>query len=163
MASLFRSSASGDPDPFVTAPPDWIDRLAGVLMDNACRYAGAGGTVHVVVSTHGNRTSLAVEDSGPGIAPDERPLLFDRFHRATDDGSGTGLGLAIADSIVRSTGGRWRVGDAALGGAHFAVSWHRAHLRDAGSDAMGGFDDLGVGSHRVKVLSDRSPGGDLNP
>ena len=32
----------GGSDPFVTAPPDWIDRLAGVLMDNACRYAGPG-------------------------------------------------------------------------------------------------------------------------
>ena len=150
----------GDTDPIITAPPDWIDRLAGVLVDNACRYAGTGGSVHVVVSAQGNRTTVVVEDSGPGIPPEDRPRLFDRFHRVTDDGSGTGLGLAIADSIVRSTGGRWRVGNGTLGGAHFAVSWHRAHLRDTGPDPIGGrFDDLGVGSHRVKVLSDRSPGG----
>jgi two-component system sensor histidine kinase CiaH len=120
----------GDADPLVTAPPDWVDRLAGVLVDNACRYAGPGGTVGIVVSARGNRTSLAVEDSGPGIPREERSQLFDRFHRATEDGSGTGLGLAIADSIVRSTGGRWRVGDASLGGAHFSVSWHRPHTRE---------------------------------
>ena len=154
----------GDTDPIITAPPDWIDRLAGVLVDNACRYAGVSGSVRVMVSAQGNRTTVAVEDSGPGIAPEDRPLLFDRFHRATDEGSGTGLGLAIADSIVRSTGGRWRVGDGALGGAHFAVSWHRTHLRDTGSGVMAGrVDDPGGLSDRVRVLSDRSLGGDSNP
>ena len=105
-----------------------------MLVDNACRYAGTGGTVRIVVSAHGTRTTIAVEDSGPGIPPEERARLFDRFHRATDDGLGTGLGLAIADSIVRSTGGRWRVTDATLGGAHFSVSWHRPHIREADPD-----------------------------
>jgi signal transduction histidine kinase len=119
----------GDADACLTGPPDWIDRLTGVLVDNACRYAGSGGRVHIVVGASGNRVSLSVEDSGPGIPAEERPRLFDRFHRITDDGSGTGLGLAIADSIVRSTGGRWRVGDSPLGGAHMEVSWHRAYSR----------------------------------
>jgi signal transduction histidine kinase len=67
-----------------------------------------------------------VEDSGPGIPEAERRLLFDRFHRATEHGSGAGLGLAIGDSIVRSTGGRWHVGDSPLGGALMAVSWRHA-------------------------------------
>ncbi len=154
----------GETDPIITAPPDWIDRLVGVLVDNACRYAGAGGVVRVLVAAHGSRTTLDVEDSGPGIAPEERPLLFDRFHRATDEGSGTGLGLAIADSIVRSTGGRWHVGEGALGGAHFAVSWHRAHLRHPGPDVLTGRADASGGHDgRVRVLSDRSLGGDSNP
>ena len=61
-----------------------------------------------------------MEDSGPGIPADDRPQLFDRFHRADDDGNGTGLGLAIGDSVVRSTGGRWQVGDSPLGGARMA-------------------------------------------
>jgi signal transduction histidine kinase len=154
----------GDADPLITAPPEWIDRLAGVLVDNACRYAGEGGTVRVSVLAYGNRTTVIVEDSGPGIPPEERPLLFDRFHRATDDGSGTGLGLAIADSIVRSTGGRWRVTEGSLGGAHFEVSWHRAHLRDTRPDVLAGRPDRpgGDGDHG-KVLSDRSLGGDSTP
>ncbi len=164
----------GQPDPLVTAPPDWIDRLAGVLMDNACRYAGPGGSVCVVVSTHGNRASLAVEDSGPGIAPDERAQLFDRFHRATDDGSGTGLGLAIADSIVRSTGGRWSVTEATQGGARFEVSWHRSHGRDSTSIVLSGDPhhsgavDSRPQTPAEKVspsarLTDQSLGGDSNP
>ena len=56
----------------------------------------------------GSRVSLTVDDSGPGIAPEDRPKLFHRFHRATDQGNGAGLGLAIADSVVRATGGEWR-------------------------------------------------------
>jgi signal transduction histidine kinase len=110
----------------ISAPPEWIDRLAGVLMDNACRFAGPGGQVRIGVRAQANRVSLTVEDSGPGIPEAERPRLFDRFHRATDHGPGAGLGLAIGDSIVRSTGGKWQVGDSPLGGAQMTVSWRHS-------------------------------------
>ena len=88
----------------------------GVLMDNACRYAGPDGVVRIGVRAHGSRVSLTVEDSGPGVTEADRPRLFDRFHRATGQGAGAGLGLAIGNSIVCSTGGRWHVGDSPLGG-----------------------------------------------
>ena len=107
----------------ISAPPEWIDRLAGVLVDNACRHAGPHGQVRIQVRAQGSRVSLIVEDSGPGIGAADRPRLFDRFHRATEQGSGAGLGLAIGDSIVRSTGGRWHIGDSPLGGALISVSW----------------------------------------
>jgi signal transduction histidine kinase len=123
-------AAIGDADhAWISAPPEWIDRLAGVLVDNACRYAGAGGTVRIGVTARGSRVCLTVEDSGPGIAEEYRDRLFDRFHRSTEQGGGAGLGLAIADSIVRSTGGQWRVADSGLGGAMFEVSWRRAGPR----------------------------------
>jgi signal transduction histidine kinase len=114
---------------WISAPAEWIDRLAGVLTDNACRYAGAGGIVRLSVAFRGTRVCLQVEDSGPGIAPEHRERLFDRFHRSTELGGSAGLGLAIADSIVRSTGGQWRLGHSDLGGALFEVSWRRAGLR----------------------------------
>jgi signal transduction histidine kinase len=72
-----------------------------------------------------------VDDSGPGIPPEERPLVFDRFHRATESEGGTGLGLAIADSVVRATHGTWLVDESPLGGARMQVSWKRASARDA--------------------------------
>lgn len=114
---------------WISAPPEWIDRLAGVLVDNACRYAGVGGIVRVSVAPRGNRVCMTIEDSGPGIAPEARTRLFDRFHRSTEQGGSAGLGLAIADSIVRSTSGQWRLDDSALGGALFEVSWRRAAVR----------------------------------
>jgi signal transduction histidine kinase len=113
----------------ISAPPEWIDRLAGVLVDNACRYAGPGGQVRIRVLALGSQVSLVVEDSGPGIPEAERSRLFDRFHRATEHGAGTGLGLAIGDSIVRSTGGRWQVGESDLGGALMSVSWKHTQPR----------------------------------
>jgi len=115
----------GDGTAWIDAAPDWVDRLVGTLLDNACRYAPAGGAVRVSVGTQGNRAVLVVEDSGPGIPADQRDRLFDRFRRATDHPGGAGLGLAIADSVVRTTGGRWRVADSVLGGALMEVSWRR--------------------------------------
>ena len=82
---------------WISAPPEWIDRLTGVLVDNACRYAGPGGSVRLGVAVRGSRVSLTVEDSGPGIPAGERDRLFDRFHRvtghaATERGGGAGWG-----------------------------------------------------------------------
>jgi signal transduction histidine kinase len=129
----------GEAQAGITAPPEWIDRLTGVLVDNACRYAAdAAGpdsaasapAVRIAVACQGNRVTLSVEDSGPGIPQEERPRLFDRFYRVTDDDDGgSGLGLAIADAVVRSTGGKWRVDDSPLGGARMQVTWHRSAHR----------------------------------
>lgn len=128
--------ASEDRAAWISAPSEWIDRLAGVLMDNACRYADPGGTVRASVGQRASRVTLTIEDSGPGVAPEHRARLFDRFYRATKQGGAAGLGLAIADSIVRSTSGQWRLGDSELGGALFEVSWRRASVRQHGTAAI---------------------------
>lgn len=119
------SSPLGPVAVWIEAAPEWIDRLAGTLIDNACRYTPAGGQIRATVAAHGGRAVLTVEDSGPGIPAHERIRLFDRFHRASAHPEGSGLGLAIADSVVRRTGGRWRVGESSLGGASMEVSWRR--------------------------------------
>jgi signal transduction histidine kinase len=110
----------------IAAPPEWLDRLLGVLLDNACKYAPEGGRVTVSVLVDGSRVALTVDDSGPGIPESERTRIFDRFHRATDTEGGAGLGLAIADAIVRATGGRWKVASAPSGGARMGITWSRA-------------------------------------
>lgn len=110
---------------WVDGSADWLDRLVGTLLDNACRYAPTGGEVRVTAGVRAGRAVLCVEDDGPGIPLTERRTLFDRFRRATDQPGGAGLGLAIADSVVRSTGGRWRVSDSSLGGASMEISWRR--------------------------------------
>ena len=113
----------------VQAQPDLIDRLAGVLIDNACKFAGEEGRVEVSVRDWGTRVDLRVDDSGPGIPEDQREAVFDRFHRATDQVAGTGLGLAIADAVVRSTEGQWAIGVADLGGARLETSWRKVPAR----------------------------------
>jgi two-component system, OmpR family, sensor histidine kinase CiaH len=110
----------------LTGSAPWLDRLVGVLLDNACKYAPPGGHVAVTVSSGQGRVQLSVDDSGPGIPTEERPRIFDRFHRATDQAGGSGLGLAIGDTVVRKTGGRWEVRTSPLGGAGMTVSWPRA-------------------------------------
>jgi two-component system, OmpR family, sensor histidine kinase CiaH len=110
----------------VSASPEWLDRLLGVLLDNACKYSPHGGTVMVQVASQRGRVVLTVDDSGPGIPEDQRERIFDRFHRATDRAGGAGLGLAIGDAVVRATGGKWTIGDAPGGGARMSVSWPRS-------------------------------------
>jgi len=122
------------PEPFTVQAQDaLIGRLAGVLIDNACKFAGEGGRVEVSVRCVGNRVTLRVDDSGPGIPDDQREAVFDRFHRANDATVGTGLGLAIADAVMRSTQGTWDIGVAELGGARMEASWRRTVQRQAKS------------------------------
>ena len=120
------AGVSADPQ-VVSGSAEWLDRLLGVLVDNACKYAPETGSVNVRVENDGGRVRLSVEDSGPGIPAEERPRIFDRFHRASRVPGGSGLGLAIADAVVRRTHGRWEIGTSELlGGASVAVSWPRA-------------------------------------
>jgi len=118
--------AAGSGSLVVTAPPEWLDRLLGVLLDNACKYSPDGGAIRVSVATDSGRVQLTVDDAGPGIPADERSRIFDRFHRANESKGGAGLGLAIADAIVRATNGRWRIDASPAGGASMSVSWPRA-------------------------------------
>jgi len=131
-AKRVRLSVHTAPVPLIVqAPPEWLDRLLGVLLDNACKYVPVGGTVDVSVWAEGNRVRLTVDDSGPGIPVEERPRIFDRFHRATDRGRGAGLGLAIANSVVKATGGRWAIAESPSGGASMGVIWPRSLAGDA--------------------------------
>lgn len=77
------------------------------LVTNAIRYAGAGATCTVGVSTESGSPALVVSDDGKGVAPADLPRLFERFYRADQARSsrGTGLGLAIVKHVVTSAGG----------------------------------------------------------
>jgi len=122
--------------PLVDAPPEWIDRLLGVLVDNACRHGGSGGLVRVAVRADHGRVVLAVEDDGPGLPPELRSRVFDRFQRSDAASGGAGLGLSIADAVVARTGGRWQVGSSPRGGARFEVRWRNALSRGPAGGRM---------------------------
>jgi signal transduction histidine kinase len=146
-----RSEVRGDRPPVIDAPADWVDRLCGVLLDNACKYSPAGGEVEVVVRSEQGGVSLTVRDHGPGIPAEQRQRIFDRFHRATDSTPGAGLGLAIADAVVRGSGGRWEVGETPGGGATLTVAWPRSagvgfqRLQEEGLPGTGRHGTAGVG------------------
>lgn len=126
----------GDGPYLVHAQPALIDRLAGVLVDNACKFAGDHGRVEVTVRNAGNRVLLRVDDSGPGIPEDEREAVVDRFHRSNHSVAGTGLGLSIADAVVQATRATWEIGTASLGGARLEISWRRATRKNRPGQAV---------------------------
>jgi len=69
------------------------------LLSNALRYTPRGGTVRVGASVADGKLRVSVRDSGPGIAADALPHIFDRFYKS-DESRGAGLGLAIAKSLI---------------------------------------------------------------
>lgn len=92
-----------------------VTRLVEHLIDNAVKFASFGG--RIAVQTEADPTALggvrlAVENSGPGIAPADLPHVFEPFYRADQArsaGTGTGLGLALVAAIARLHGGAARV------------------------------------------------------
>jgi two-component system OmpR family sensor kinase len=89
----------------VDGQPDSLHILLRNLVDNAVKYAPSGGTVDISVKRAPGAIRLSVEDSGPGIPPEERERVFDRFYRiAGSDAAGSGLGLAIIKSIAERHG-----------------------------------------------------------
>jgi two-component system sensor histidine kinase TctE len=82
------------------------------LVDNAIRYVPAGGRITVRCGVSDGRPYLEVEDDGPGIPPDQRDAVRQRFYRVPNTpGSGCGLGLAIADEVARLHGAALEIGD----------------------------------------------------
>jgi signal transduction histidine kinase len=96
--------------PPVLADRERVHQVLFNLLDNAVRFTSPGGRVTVTASRHDGSVDVEVSDTGPGIAPEHLPRLFERFYRADgsrsrDDG-GTGIGLAIARSVIEAHGGR---------------------------------------------------------
>lgn len=95
------------------------------LIDNALRYSPAEEAVTVGAAVVGTELRLWVQDRGPGIADEEKTLVFDKFFRGAASGAapgGTGLGLAICREIVRSHDGAVWAEDGPGGGARFVVA-----------------------------------------
>ncbi|PWF41592.1 sensor histidine kinase [Massilia glaciei] len=111
-----------DLEPTMVAGERFLLRdLVDNLVDNAVRYTPPGGTVTVRVRAEGGAGLLRVEDSGPGIAPHRRVLVFNRYVRLDEKSSGSGLGLAIVRDIALAHGAEIALGDHA-GGAGLVVT-----------------------------------------
>jgi two-component system, OmpR family, sensor kinase len=108
----------------VVGDPDALHTLLRNLVDNAVRYTPAGGRVDVSVLCSGEppRAVLRVVDTGPGIPPEDRSRVFDRFYRRPGTSPpGSGLGLAIVKSIAEAHAATVTL-DSGPGGAGLAVT-----------------------------------------
>lgn len=93
--------------PPVQADPARTQQVLSNLLTNALRHTPAGGTITVEVSAQVDRVTVAVTDTGSGIAPDDLPHVFERYWRAAPgNGHSSGLGLAIARQLVLAQGGQ---------------------------------------------------------
>lgn len=111
---------------FVVGDREGLSRLASNLVSNAVIYTEPGTTVEVEVGSDAGETYLEVRDRGPGIAPEERARIFERFVRLEPararNPEGSGLGLAIVEQVARAHQGRLQVLERPGSGAIFRVT-----------------------------------------
>ena len=118
------------------------------VLDNAIKYSPNKSTIGIRVDRVGDRAMVAVTDQGPGVSPEHRELIFDRFFRVdqsrTRNGGGAGLGLAIAKWAVEIHGGQLTVQDGPRGGSEFRIVLPTAPIappayeRASGAEPRGG-------------------------
>jgi signal transduction histidine kinase len=110
----------------VWAGPEDLAHVLDNLIENSIRYTPEGSEIIVEVRPSNGRTLVSVTDNGPGVAPEDRPRVFERFYRGSAGkkaGPGTGLGLAVVAELVERWGGTIRLVDGS--GAHFEASFPR--------------------------------------
>ena len=116
-------SADLEPALMVLGQPSLLQRLFRNLLDNAQRYTPEGGSIAIEAHRRGRQVLVSVTDSGIGLKPEELPLVFDRFWRASPDrgDGGSGLGLAIASRLCQAHGGTMQVTSRPGEGSRFDV------------------------------------------
>jgi signal transduction histidine kinase len=108
----------------VRANEELLKRAVDNVVENACKYAGENGRIRVSVFSRENRGVVCVEDDGPGIPPDMRRYVFERFFRGPAHRNrvpGIGLGLSVVDAIAERHGGRVQTGPSELGGEKVCI------------------------------------------
>lgn len=109
---------------WVRGNSEMLSRAVRNLVENAINYSGAGSTVEIAVSEEG---VIQVLDEGPGIAPDDRELIFRRFwRRDRRRKGGAGLGLSIVQRIADAHAASIKVENCPAGGANFSLSFAEA-------------------------------------
>jgi two-component system sensor histidine kinase KdpD len=105
--------------PLVALDAVLIEQVLVNLLENAAKYTPAGTPIDVSATARAPEVEVDVADRGPGVAPEDRARVFEKFFRAGQSTGGVGLGLTICAGIVRAHGGRIWVESRPGGGASF--------------------------------------------
>ena len=111
----------------VMGKPDRLARAINAIIDNAVSFSPPGGLVEIAAARVGDEVRIRVDDEGPGVPPEAREAIFNRFHSVRPEGENfgrhSGLGLAIAQAIVKGHDGEIDVQDRddAPSGARFTI------------------------------------------
>jgi signal transduction histidine kinase len=92
---------------FALADPDKLTQVVSNLIDNAVKFSDRGGSILIKTQSADNVCAIAIKNTGPVIAPEDMPFVFDRFYKgdkAHTAGNGTGLGLSIVKKIIEQHG-----------------------------------------------------------
>lgn len=111
--------------PSLLADPTQLDVALKALLTNSLEAIGRDGRIDVALSADDARVSISVRDTGPGIAPEARPHIFDPFYSGREAGRGLGFGLSKCWRIVTEHGGSVRCLDAGPPGATFEIELPR--------------------------------------
>lgn len=104
----------------------WSAQALGNVLKNCVEHTPEGGTITVTGTENQLYTQLTIQDTGPGIPPEELPRIFDRFYRGgARVQHGFGIGLALAKLILERQNGAIRAGDADPGGALFEIRFYK--------------------------------------
>jgi two-component system, OmpR family, sensor histidine kinase BaeS len=97
----------------INGDADRLEQALQNLAANALRHTPSGGTITLSAERAGAHLRIRVEDTGPGIAPEHLPVIFDRFYKSDDSrtSGGSGLGLSIVKAIVERHGGTVTAGN----------------------------------------------------
>ena len=103
--------------------PKWTEEAIYNLLDNAVKYTSAGGAVRVTVTAYQMFSAIHVSDTGPGIAEEEQPRVFQRFYRGAEhaEEEGVGIGLYLVRQIAEGQGGYVKVSSQPGTGSTFSL------------------------------------------
>ena len=104
------------------ADPRYVLQILVNLVGNATKFSPEGGAVRILPVDLAGHVGIAVEDDGPGLPPEHRERVFEKFERLDASGEGVGLGLYIARSLARAMGGTLIAGEAPSDGARFVLT-----------------------------------------
>jgi signal transduction histidine kinase len=131
------------------------------LIDNAIKYTPRGGRVSVSSTINDGTVTITVADTGPGIATEHLPHVFDRFYRAdrsrTEATGGAGLGLAICKAIVEAHGGKIAAASSVGAGTQFLVTFPLLKVPPRPESPSEGSHDSSESSIDFQAVAEKSP------